>query len=144
MGDVVSLVEKAQQTVDLEKAKEMEERLRKAQFTLEDFLTQLGQMKKMGPLDQLLQMLPGAKAMKNLQVDQKQLDRIEAIIHSMTREERLDPGIISGSRKRRIAAGSGTQIQDVNRLLKDFEQTKKMLKQFTSGKKGKGFPFAVH
>lgn len=147
MGDVVSLVEKAQQAVDLEKAKEMEERLRKAQFTLEDFLTQLEQMKKMGPLDQLLGMLPGAggaKALKNIDVDEKHLDRIEAIINSMTREERVNPNLIDGSRRKRIANGSGTKVQDVNRLLKDFEQTRKLLKQFTSGRKGKGFPFAFH
>ncbi|HOB21277.1 MAG TPA: signal recognition particle protein [Bacillota bacterium] len=147
MGDVVSLVEKAQQAVDLEKAKEMERKLRKAQFTLDDFLSQLEQMKKMGPLDQLLQMLPGvggAKALKNLQVDEKQLDRIQAIIQSMTVEERNNPGIINGSRKKRIALGSGTKVQDVNRLLKDFEQTRKMIKQLTSGRMGKGWPFAFH
>jgi len=145
MGDVVTLVEKAQQAVDLEKAKEMESRLRKAQFTLDDFLTQLEQMKKMGPLDQLLGMLPGAgsKALKNIQVDEKHLDRIEAIINSMTRKERVNPNLIDGSRRRRIATGSGTRVQDVNRLLKDFEQTRKLLKQFTTGRGGKGFPFGL-
>lgn len=143
MGDVVSLVEKAQEAVDLEKAKEMESRLLKAQFTLEDFLTQLEQMRKMGPLDQLLGMLPGAgtKAMKNMKVDEKQLDRIEAIINSMTPQERVKPKIINASRRRRIAQGSGTKVQDVNRLLKDFEQTRKMIKQLTKGK-GRGLPFS--
>ncbi|MDD2498029.1 MAG: signal recognition particle protein [Desulfitobacteriaceae bacterium] len=133
MGDVLTLIEKAQTTYDEKKAKEMEEKLRKAEFTLEDFLDQLQQMKKMGSLEDLLGMIPGLsnnKQLKGVQVDEKELTNIEAIIQSMTPRERQHPEIINGSRKQRIATGSGTKVQDVNKLLKQFIQTKKMMKQF--------------
>lgn len=141
MGDVLSLIEKAESNMDLEKAKELEEKLKKNEFTLEDFLEQMEQVRNMGPLDQVLGMIPGlsgANQVKNLQVDEKQLDHIEAIIGSMTVEERRKPEIINGSRRRRISAGSGTSIQEVNRLLKQFKQTRKMMKQFGDMGKGKG------
>ncbi|WP_427338592.1 signal recognition particle protein [Caloranaerobacter sp. DY30410] len=131
MGDVLSLIEKAQASLDAKKAIELEKKLRSQQFTLEDFLEQLQQMKNLGPLDQILEMIPGigSKQLKNLKVDEKELVKIEAIIQSMTKEERQNPSIIDGSRRKRIAKGSGTSIQDVNRLLKQFKETKKMLKK---------------
>jgi len=140
MGDVLSLIEKAEEAIDQEKAKKLEERLKNNQFTFEDFLDQLEQLRDMGPLDQIMGMIPGmsgAKQLKNLQVDEKQLDHIEAIINSMTQEEKVEPDIINGSRRKRIAQGSGTSIQEVNRLLKQYRETKKMIKKFNSGK-GKG------
>ncbi len=138
MGDVVSLVEKAQETIDQEQAAKMEERLRKNEFTLEDFLMQLQQIKKMGPLENLLGMIPGMGAqMKNVKVDPKAFARTEAIIHSMTREERNKPQILNGSRRKRIARGSGTRVQDVNQLVKQYDQMKKMIKQM-KGRSGKG------
>ena len=140
MGDVLSLIEKAEEAIDKEKAKKLEERLKNNQFTFEDFLDQLEQLRDMGPLDQIMGMIPGmsgAKQLKNLQVDEKQLDHIEAIINSMTQEEKVDPNVINGSRRKRIAQGSGTSIQEVNRLLKQYRETKKMIKQFNKGK-GKG------
>lgn len=151
MGDVLSLIEKAEASMDEDKAKEMAERLKKAEFTLEDFMDQLEQVKKMGPLDQLLGMMPGMGNLKQLQgmeVDESHLQKIEAIISSMTREERQRPQIIGGSRRKRIARGSGTRVQDVNRLLKQFDQTKQMMKQFAGAeKKSKGKrpkrPFSV-
>lgn len=131
MGDVLSLIEKAQASLDAKKAIELEKKLRSQQFTFEDFLEQLQQMKNLGPLDQILEMIPGigSKQLKNLKVDEKELVKIEAIIQSMTKEERQNPSIIDGSRRKRIAKGSGTSIQDVNRLLKQFKETKKMLKK---------------
>jgi len=129
MGDVVSLVEKAQETIDQEKTARLEKKLRKQDFNLEDFFEQLQQIKKMGPLDQLLGMIPGIGAqVKNVKVDDRSLVSIEAIIHSMTVQERKNPNILNGSRRRRIARGSGTSVQDVNRLLNQFGQMKKMLK----------------
>jgi len=144
MGDVLSLIEKAQASVDEEKAKEMEKKLRDLSFTLDDFLDQLAQIRKMGPLEDLLAMMPGmnkVKGLKNVKIDEKQLSHIEAIIRSMTPQEKADPDIINASRKKRIANGSGTSIQDVNRLLKQFKDMKKMMKQMmgmTKGKKKKG------
>ncbi|RYL95365.1 signal recognition particle protein [Sporolactobacillus sp. THM7-4] len=146
MGDVLSLIEKAQATVDEEKAREMEKKLRTVSFTLDDFLEQIGQVRNMGPLEDLLAMMPGAnklKGMKNMQIDEKKIDQVEAIIRSMTLKEKEDPDIINSSRKKRIALGSGTSIADVNRLLKQFKDMKKMMKQFmgkTRGKKRKN-PF---
>ncbi len=141
MGDVLSLIEKAQEAIDVEKAKELEKKLRRNEFTLEDFRDQLRRIRKMGSLEQILSMLPGfgqLKQLKNIQIDERQLVRIEAIINSMTKEERLRPEIINGSRRRRIAKGSGTTVQEVNRLLKEYAQMKKMIKRFTKmGKKGK-------
>ena len=147
MGDVLTLIEKAQTAYDEKKAREMEEKFMKSEFSLEDFYDQLQSVKKMGSFQDLLGMLPGIgvnKALKNVEVDEGQMKRIEAIIQSMTPEERRNEGILNGSRKKRIAAGSGTSVQEVNKLLKQFEQTKKMMKQFSGmakkSKKGKGFP----
>ncbi len=140
MGDVLTLIEKAVSTVDEEKAKQLAHKLKEAEFTLEDFLEQLEQLKRMGPLDQILGMLPGMggmKQLKNLDVDESHLKRIEAIINSMTPEERRNPQIIGGSRRRRIAQGSGTRVQEVNRLLKQFEQTRQLMKQLTGGEKSR-------
>ncbi|KQL58210.1 MULTISPECIES: signal recognition particle protein [Bacillaceae] len=140
MGDVLSLIEKAQTNVDEEKAKELEKKLRTMDFTFDDFLEQLEQVKSMGPLEDLLGMMPGMnkKGMKDLKVDEHQLVRVEAIVKSMTPLEKRDPAVINGSRRKRIAKGSGTTIQDVNRLLKQFEDMKKMMKQMTGMQAGKG------
>ncbi|OEH85787.1 signal recognition particle protein [Desulfuribacillus stibiiarsenatis] len=141
MGDVLSLIEKAQEGMDQDKAKELEKKMRNAEFTFDDFLDQMEQVRKMGPLDQVLGMLPGAnkiKGIQNMQVDEKQLARVEAIVKSMTKHEKQNPEVINASRRKRIAAGSGTQVSDVNRLLKQFTDMKKMMKQFTSVQKGKG------
>ena len=139
MGDILSLIEKAEQTVDLEEAEKLAKKLKKNQFTFTDFLSQLQQIQKMGPIDQLMGMMPGinSKALKNLNADEKDIKHIEAIIYSMTVAEREKPAIIKGSRRQRIAKGSGTSIQSVNRLLKQFEQMKKMMKNF-NGKKISG------
>jgi signal recognition particle subunit SRP54 len=143
-GDVVSLVEKAQEFVDEEEALKLAEKLQKQQFDLEDFLKQLRQIKMMGPLEGLLKMIPGAgKALKDVNIDPNDLKRTEAIILSMTPEERHKPGIIRGSRRKRIAAGSGTRVQDVNRLLNQFEQMRKMMKKMGGMKKMKGMPKGV-
>lgn len=144
MGDVLSLIEKAQANVDEEKAKEMEKKLRTLSFNLDDFLEQIGQVRKMGPLEDLLAMMPVAgklKGMKNLQIDDKKIDQIEAIIRSMTPQEKAEPDVINASRKKRIAAGSGTTIADVNRLLKQFKDMKKMMKQFMGKGKKRKNPF---
>lgn len=136
MGDVVSLVEKAQETFDNENTQKLEERLRRNEFNLEDFQEQLKQIKKMGPLENLLSMIPGAGTqLKNAKVDPKAFSRTEAIINSMTLQERRQPTVLNGSRRKRIAAGSGTKVQDVNQLIKQYEQMKKMIKQI----KGKSF-----
>ncbi|MCY1025179.1 signal recognition particle protein [Mammaliicoccus sciuri] len=141
MGDVLSLIEKAQQGVDEEKAKELEKKMRTSSFTFDDFLEQLEQVKGLGSLDDLMNMIPGAnkmKGMKNANMDPKQIDNVQAIIRSMTLEERNNPDILNVSRKRRIAKGSGRSLQEVNRLIKQFGDMKKMMKQFTgSNKKGK-------
>jgi signal recognition particle subunit SRP54 len=131
MGDVLSLIERAQETIDEKKAVELERKLRKESFTLEDFLDQLQNLKKMGPLDQLIGMIPGMKMKGAVPTDvgEQELVKIEAIIRSMTLEERRSPNIIDGSRRRRIAAGSGTNVQDINRLLNQFQQMKKMMKR---------------
>lgn len=138
MGDVLTLIEKAQESFDLEKAEEMEKRIRENQFTLEDFLEQFQQIKRMGSFSKLLEMIPGinASALKDVNMDDKRILRIEAIIKSMTKKERLYPEIINASRKKRIAKGSGTTIQEVNKLLKDFEEMKKMLKRINDMSKG--------
>ena len=149
MGDVLTLIEKAQQKIDEKKAKELEAKFRKAEFNFEDFLDQMQQLKNMGPISQLLGMIPGMNAAKlneiQGQVDEKQMAHIEAIILSMTQEERLNPSLLNMNRKKRIAKGSGRDIQEVNRLIKQFEQMQGMMKQFSGamkGKKGKlKFPF---
>ena len=137
MGDVLTLVEKAEREMDQEKAQEAAERMIRAEFTLDDFLTQLREVKKLGPLQDLLKMMPGvpgAAGLKDVAIDDRQVDRTEAIICSMTPGERLDPAIINGSRRGRIARGSGTAVGDVNTLLKQFEETRKMMKKLTGGK----------
>jgi len=138
MGDVLSLIEKAEKELDLSDAEEMERKMRRDEFTLEDFLKQLKQVRKMGPLTSVLGMMPGmGKAMKELRganVDDRELDRLEAIILSMTPQERRSPEVIRGSRRRRIAAGSGTNVQAVKQLTKQFEQMRKVMKQVASGK----------
>ena len=146
MGDVLTLIEKAQANVDEEKAKELEQKMRTATFTFDDFLEQLGQVRNMGPLDELLKMMPGAnkiKGLNNLQVDEKQISHVEAIIKSMTKEEKSRPEVINAGRRKRIAKGSGTSVQEVNRLLKQFDDMKKMMKQMSGmqqkGKKKGGF-----
>ncbi len=144
MGDVLSLIEKAEEAIDEKQAAEMEAKLRRAEFTFEDFLEQMKQVRKLGPLSNILGMLPGVagmKQLKNVQVDDKALDRIEAMIFSMTPQERRHPDLIDGPRRQRIARGSGTQARDVNQLLKQFREMQKMLRQFSSGKmKGMRLP----
>ncbi|KIO59037.1 MAG: signal recognition particle protein [Caldibacillus thermoamylovorans] len=146
MGDVLSLIEKAQANVDEEKARELEKKMRSASLTLDDFLDQLSQVRNMGPLDDLIKMLPGAnkiKGLNNLKIDEKQIAHVEAIIRSMTKEEKEHPEIINASRRKRIAKGSGRTVPEVNRLLKQFEEMKKMMKQMNNmtkkGKKKGGF-----
>jgi signal recognition particle subunit SRP54 len=136
MGDVLTLIEKAQDIVDEKKAAELEKKLRKSQFTLEDFRDQMVQVRKMGSIGDIMKMIPGMgkmKQMKNLDVDESEFVRIEAIINSMTLRERQQHSIINGSRRRRIAKGSGTRVQDVNRLLKNYTQVLKMLKKLNKG-----------
>jgi signal recognition particle subunit SRP54 len=146
MGDIVTLVEKAQKQFDEEKAVKLEERLRKAQFTLDDFLQQIQQVRTMGPLDQLAGMIPGmGRLPAGAQIDENALVKVEAIIRSMTREEREKPQVLNGSRRRRIALGSGTTVQDVNRLLKQFEDMRKMIRKLSKGNfkravRGMSFP----
>ena len=148
MGDVLGIIEKVQANIDAEEAAKLEKKMRENDFTLEDFLSQMQQIKKMGPLKDLLGMIPGISSQINLDdvnVDPKAMGHIEAIIQSMTKEERNNPSILNGPRKKRIAMGSGRNIAEVNRLLKQFEEMKKMMKQMnalTKGKKGKfKFPF---
>lgn len=145
MGDVLSLIEKAQESFDRQQAEALQKKLRTAKFDLEDFLTQLQQVKKMGPLSQIVEMLPGFGSIRGQlpadALDDKQLRRIEAIIRSMTPRERHEPNIIGGSRRRRIARGSGTTPQEVNQLLNQFQQVQKMMKTLVGGgKRGRGFP----
>ena len=137
MGDVLSLVEKAEKTMDEDQAKEAAEKMMRAEFSLDDFLTQLREVRKLGPLQDLLAMMPGvpgARGLKDVQVDEKEVGRAEAIISSMTPGERRNPAIINGSRRSRIARGSGTSVGAVNALLKQFDQTKKMMKRLTGGR----------
>ncbi len=151
MGDVLSIIEKAEAAYDEKKAQELEKKIRDSSFSLSDFLDQFKQIKNMGSMEQLMGMMPGMNAgqLKNAKIDEKQIDRMEAIIYSMTPAERDKPDIINASRRKRIAAGSGTSVEEVNRLLKQFDQIKQMMKQFSNPKlmkklsrKGKfgGFP----
>ena len=146
MGDMISLIEKAQEEFDEKEALKLAKKLKKREFDLEDFLSQLRQLKKLGSLEQIMSMIPGMgqlKQLKNMKPDEKELVRVEAIINSMTKEERENYKVINGSRRRRIALGSGTTIQDVNRLLKNFAQTKKMMENLT--RKGlQGVPSIFH
>lgn len=147
MGDIVSFVEKAQETIDEEQARDLEQKLRKNAFTLQDFKDQIQQIKKMGPLDQLLGMIPGMGAqLKGVSVDDSAFKQIEAIINSMTTRERENPKILNGSRRKRIAAGSGTRVQDVNKLLNQFGQMKKMMKKMKRmpSKGMKNIPFGIN
>jgi len=152
MGDILSLVDKAQQAFDEEEAAALEKKIRKNEFDLNDFLQQMQQVKKMGPIQNILGMLPGMGKMKldEADINEKALAHVEAIVQSMTTKERMNPSLLNASRKRRISAGSGRSVQEVNRVLKQFEDMKKMMKQFTDmGKSGKkrgkmptgGFPF---
>jgi signal recognition particle subunit SRP54 len=151
MGDVLSLIEKAQESIDLDKAKELEQKFKKQEFDFEDFLDQMEQLKKLGPLNKILEMIPGMGGMKeaqDLDFNNKEIVRVKAIIQSMTREERRNPGVLNASRKKRIARGSATTVQDVNRLVKQFEEMRKMMKKFSGMEKSMkkrgssgGFPF---
>jgi len=150
MGDVLSLIEKAEAAIDEEKARELERKLREDEFDFEDYLEQLEQMRKMGPLDQILGMIPGFGKMRQLQgveIDESRVEHVVAIIRSMTKQERRNPEILNAGRRRRIAAGSGTSVQEVNRLVKQFEETRKMMKNLAaaeqSGKPGRGAGFPM-
>lgn len=140
MGDVLTLIERVQTSVDEKDAKKLEERLKENSFDMTDLLEQMKQVRKMGPLKQLMGMIPGvADKIKDVDIDDRQMDRIEAMILSMTPAERAKPSIIDPKRKRRIAAGSGNAVSDVNRLLKQFEQMQKLMKQMgVMGKNGRG------
>jgi signal recognition particle subunit SRP54 len=145
MGDVVSLIERAQENVAAEDAAALEKKLRASDFTLDDFLSQLQQVRKMGSLKDIMGMIPGMGAAQRAQladakVDEKALDRTQAIIQSMSAAERRKPALINGHRRVRIAAGSGTSVQEVNRLLEQFTQAKKLMKQMSKGKGGRGMP----
>ncbi|MBD5606655.1 MAG: signal recognition particle protein, partial [Candidatus Eremiobacteraeota bacterium] len=137
MGDVLTLIEKTQSVYSMEQAQELEAKFRKNEFTLDDFLSQLRQVRKMGSMTDILKMIPGmSKALpKDFAIDDKDINRVEAIICSMTRQERYKPDILNASRRRRIALGSGTQVADVNRLVKQFEQSRQMMKQMGGGKR---------
>ena len=137
MGDVLSLIEKAEKAFDAKKAEELEERMKSNKFTLQDFYDQMVQIKSMGSMQDILAQLPGGAGMKNIQLDEKAMSHTEAIILSMTPKERENPGIIGASRKKRIAVGAGLKVEDVNRLLKSFDQMKSMMKQFTGPGAGK-------
>ncbi len=138
MGDVLSLIEKAEAALDQKTTQELERKLRENKFDFEDYLSQLQQMRKMGPLDQILGMIPGlgGKKLQDVQIDESQLGRVEAIIRSMTRDERRHPEILNGSRRRRISKGSGTSVQQVNQLLKQFEQMRKMMREMSDMQQG--------
>ncbi|MFQ6111511.1 MAG: signal recognition particle protein, partial [Nitrospinota bacterium] len=142
MGDMLSLIEKAEERVSREQAEELARKVERDRFTLEDFREQLRQLRSMGPLEQLLEMIPGMRSLGRLQLDERELVRVEAIINSMTPGERADPSIVGGSRRKRIALGSGTSVQDVNRLLKQFAQMRKMMKMMTKGGKKAKFQIA--
>jgi len=146
MGDVLSLIEKAEQVMDEEKAAELEQKLRASKFDLNDLLDQMQQIRKMGPLQDILKMIPGLGAhVKDLQVDESQIKRVEAIIQSMTPSERRDPDTLNASRKRRVARGSGNDVADINRLLKQYEMMRKMMKGLgdMGRKRGKRLPFRL-
>jgi signal recognition particle subunit SRP54 len=138
LGDVLSLIERAEQALDHDKAAELARKLRRSEFTLEDFRDQMSQLRKLGPLDQVLSLLPGAGALKGVDVDagEREMTRAAAIIDSMTPLERRDPSLLNGSRRRRIARGSGTRVEDVNRLLRQFAQARKVMKSMGAGGQG--------
>ncbi len=137
MGDMLTLIEKAEKAFDAKKAAEMEEKLKSNKFTMQDFYDQMQQLKNMGSMEEILAQMPGGANMKGMKVDEKGMARTEAIILSMTKKERENPGIIGASRKKRIAAGAGVRVEDVNKLLKSFEQMQKLIKQFSGPGMGK-------
>jgi len=144
MGDILGLIEKAESAYDAQAAQDLSRKIAKNSFTLEDFLAQLEQMQNMGGIEEMLKMIPGAKQLKGIKIDEKEIFHQKAIIQSMTIKERLNPNLLNASRRRRIAAGSGTKVSDVNKLVNGYENSKKMMKQFSGkmGKKGKmNFPF---
>ena len=134
MGDVLSIIEKAEESFDEEEAKKMEEQLKKQNFDLNDYLMQLRQVKKMGSFSSLIKMIPGMNQLKDIKVDDKEFDRIEAIICSMTNKERKNPKLLNASRRKRIANGSGTSVQEINKFMTSFETTQKMMKKIKTGK----------
>ena len=134
MGDVLSIIEKAEETFDMEEAAKLEKKMRKQGFDLDDYLSQLRQMKKMGSFSSLLKLIPGLNQLKDVKIDDKEFVRIEAIICSMTQQERRNPKILNGSRRLRIAKGSGTTVEQINKFMKSFEMTQKMMKEMTSNK----------
>ncbi len=134
MGDILSVIEKAEEAFDEEEAMKMEQKIKKQKFDLEDYLAQMKQMKKMGSFSSILKMLPGMGNLKNIKIDDKEFDKIEAIINSMTIQERRNPKILNGSRRLRIAKGSGTQVQDINKFMNSFEMTQQMMKKITNNK----------
>ena len=136
MGDVLSVIEKAEEAFDIEEAEKIEKQLKKKELDLDDYLIQLRQIKKMGSFSSLLKMIPGMNQLKDIKVDDKEFERIESIICSMTKAERKNPRILNGSRRLRIAKGSGTTVQDINKFIKSFEMTQKMMKQMQSNKGG--------
>lgn len=136
MGDILSVIEKAEESFDLEQAEKLEKQLRKKEFDLDDYLVQIRQMKKMGSFSSILKMIPGMNKFKDLKVDDKEFSKIEAMICSMTKTEKRNPRILNGSRRQRIAKGSGTTVQDINKFIKSFEMTQKMMKQMQSNKGG--------
>ena len=138
MGDVLTLIEKTQSVYSEQQAKDLAQKLRKNDFTLDDFLDQLRQVRKMGSMSDIMKMIPGlSRAMPNLEIDERDVKRVEAIICSMTRRERNRPDVLNGSRRKRIALGSGTQVADVNRLIKQFDASRQMMKQMSGGKRGR-------
>jgi signal recognition particle subunit SRP54 len=141
MGDVLSLVEKAEQALDEDTARSLEEKLRRRDFTFEDFLAQMREIRKMGPVEELLRLIPGVGSqLSGLTLDERAMGRVEAMIHSMTPEERRRPAVIDGSRRRRIARGSGTTVQDVNRLLRQFGDVQRMMRMMKGGRRGLRLP----
>ena len=134
MGDVLSIIEKAEETFDIEEAEKLEKKMRKQGFDLNDYLAQLRQMKKMGSFSSILKLIPGFNKLKDIKVDDKEFTKIEAIICSMTSEERRNPKVLNGSRRLRIAKGSGTTVEQINKFMKSFEMTQKMMKEMTSNK----------
>ena len=136
MGDILSVIEKAEETFDMEQAEKLEKQMRKREFDLDDYLAQLRQVKKMGSFSSLLKMIPGMNQLKDVKVDDKEFEKIEAMICSMTKQEKRNVKILNGSRRQRIAKGSGTSVQEVNKFIKSFEMTQKMMKQLKNNKGG--------
>ena len=136
MGDILSIIEKAEEAIDIEEAEKLEKQLRKKELDLDDYLAQIRQMKKMGSFSSLLKMIPGMNKFKDIKVDDKEFGKIEAIICSMTKQEKRNTKLLNASRRQRIAKGSGTSVQDINKFIKSFEMTQKMMKQMQNNKGG--------